>query len=276
MGKTLSNAQLVRRTGRLAFYLVPGHTTYTRMEGFTSLSKSHNPTEYERQYVDEDTKRTDITGYSEAVAYEMDRYKSNDISDDIAKIHDHELLCDDALRWIIDVDMTTATNTNGRNWTASARRRQYAVIPDADGDGTDALIYSGNFKAHGEAEDITVTTTDDFQTLTVSGEETPPVLKSLAVMFGGSASKMTPAFSGTTETYTVACGAGTVVVTAQAESDSYTVMGTCNGAAANLNHASATFTVAVNDYIYVTVNKASSGTASTSMRTYKIKIAAKG
>lgn len=276
MGKTLSNAQLVRRTGRLAFYMVPGHTTYTRMEGFTSLSKSHNPTEYERQYVDEDTKRTDITGYNEAVAYEMDRYKSNDISDDIAKIHDNELLCDDALRWIIDVDMTTATNDSGSNWSASARRRQYAVIPDADGDGTDALIYSGNFKAHGEAETVTISTTDNFQTVSVDGERTPPVLKSLAVMFGGSATKMTPAFSGTTEAYTVACGDGTVVVTAQAESSSYTIMGTCNGIAANLNHASATFKVAVNDYIYVTVNKASADTSSTSMRTYKIKIAAKG
>lgn len=276
MGKNLSNAQLVRRTGRVAFYMVPGHTTYTRMEGFTSLSKSHNPTEYERQYVDEDTKRTDITGYNETVAYEMDRYKSNDISDDIAKIHDNELLCDDALRWIISVDMTTATNVSGKNWTATARRRQYAVIPDADGDGTDALIYSGNLKAHGEAEEVTVQTTDDFQTISVEGEDAKPVLKSLAIMFGGSATKMTPTFAGTTESYTVACGAGNVVVTAQAESDTYTTMATCNGAAANLNHASATFAVAVGDYIYITVNKASAGTASTSMRTYTVKIAAKG
>ena len=54
MGKNLKNADLVLRTGKVAFYHVPGQSVYTRMEGFTSLSTSKNPTEYERQYVDED------------------------------------------------------------------------------------------------------------------------------------------------------------------------------------------------------------------------------
>lgn len=49
MGKNLKNADLVLRTGKVAFYLVPGNSAYTRMEGFTSLSTSKNPTEYERQ-----------------------------------------------------------------------------------------------------------------------------------------------------------------------------------------------------------------------------------
>ena len=83
MGKNLKNADLVLRTGKLAFYLVPGNSTYTRMEGFTSLSTSKNPTEYERQYLDEDFKRTDITGYNSAIAYALDRYKGHPVTDDI-------------------------------------------------------------------------------------------------------------------------------------------------------------------------------------------------
>ena len=43
MGKNLKNADLVLRTGKVAFYLVPGNSAYTRMEGFTSLSTSKNP-----------------------------------------------------------------------------------------------------------------------------------------------------------------------------------------------------------------------------------------
>ena len=80
MGKNLKNADLVLRTGKVAFYHVPGQSAYTRMEGFTSLSTSKNPTEYERQYVDEDFKRTDITGYNTAIAYALDRYKQMTLS----------------------------------------------------------------------------------------------------------------------------------------------------------------------------------------------------
>ena len=49
MGKNLKNADLVLRTGKVAFYHVPGQSAYTRMGGFTSLSTSKNPTEYERR-----------------------------------------------------------------------------------------------------------------------------------------------------------------------------------------------------------------------------------
>lgn len=108
MGKNLKNADLVLRTGKVAFYHVPGQSAYTRMEGFTSLSTSKNPTEYERQYVDEDFKRTDITGYNTAIAYALDRYKKHPVTDDIINIHENELLGQDAVRSIINVDMTTA------------------------------------------------------------------------------------------------------------------------------------------------------------------------
>ena len=168
MGKNLKNADLVLRTGKVAFYLVPGNSAYTRMEGFTSLSTSKNPTEYERQYVDEDFKRTDITGYNTAVAYALDRYKKHPVTDDIINIHENELLGQDAVRSIINVDMTTAQLGGNGIWSASGKMRDYAVIPDADGDTTDCMTYSGNFKTRGEMEDVTVSSTDDFQTITIS------------------------------------------------------------------------------------------------------------
>lgn len=40
------------------------------------------------------------------------------------------------------------------------------MIPDTEGDGTDALIYKGSFKAAGKITKGTATTTDDWQTCT--------------------------------------------------------------------------------------------------------------
>lgn len=46
------------------------------------------------------------------------------------------------------------------------RKRDWSVIPDTEGDGTDALIYKGSFKAAGDAVKGTATTTDNWQTCT--------------------------------------------------------------------------------------------------------------
>ena len=40
------------------------------------------------------------------------------------------------------------------------------LIPDTEGDGTDALIYKGSFKAAGEITKGTATTTDGWKTCT--------------------------------------------------------------------------------------------------------------
>ena len=55
-----NKTKLVKRTGRVSFYGVPASdgaepTEFTRMEKFTTLSESKNPTTYERQYVDKDS-----------------------------------------------------------------------------------------------------------------------------------------------------------------------------------------------------------------------------
>ena len=53
----MSEAKLVRRSQRVAFYGIPVSgggeiSTYNRMEHFTSLTEGKNPITYERQYVD--------------------------------------------------------------------------------------------------------------------------------------------------------------------------------------------------------------------------------
>ena len=170
MGKNLNNVRLVGRTGKMAFYLVPDKTKensiYTRMEGFTSLSTSTGAIEYSRQYVDEDFEHTDITGYATSTSYAFDKYVGNPVLDDMIKIHENELVAQDAVCSIIQVDMTTAEK-NGSTCTAKGKLPDYAVIPDSDGDCTDCMTYSGTFKTRGKMQDVEITTTDDFQTITI-------------------------------------------------------------------------------------------------------------
>ena len=49
--------------------------------------------------------------------------------------------------------------TGGSENSYIAYQRKYAVIPDSKGDGTDALVYSGNLKAVGDIVKGTFTIT---------------------------------------------------------------------------------------------------------------------
>lgn len=167
MGKGLNDSELILRDGKLAFYGKTTATSYDRMEGFTQLSTSLSPQEYTRKYIDERSERTDTTGMTRAKAFAFDRYKGNPIHDDIAKIADDEIIGSDALRTIIVADMCTLDEAGT---TADAFKRDYTVVPDTYGDGTDALTYSGNFKANGEKENIKVTSSDNWQTITIVTE----------------------------------------------------------------------------------------------------------
>lgn len=50
------------------------------------------------------------------------------------------------------------------------RKRDWSVVPDNSGDGTDALIYKGSLKANGEKIKGTATTTDNWQTCTFAAD----------------------------------------------------------------------------------------------------------
>lgn len=161
MGKNLNYANLVTRPKKLAFYQTPDGI-YRRMEGFTDLSYSQNPKEYSRQYVDEEFERTDITGYAPSISYSFDRYTGNKVLDDIVKITENEYIGDMMKRKIVTVDLASSVSGTG-----NAKMREYAVIPDSNGDSTDCLTYSGNFKTKGALIDCIATSDDDWQTITV-------------------------------------------------------------------------------------------------------------
>ena len=135
--------KLVKRSGKVAFMDVS--TTqipnFLRMRKFTEISKSKNPTEYSRTYVDEDGEVTDVTGYSEEIAYAFDLYSGNLVHEKIVKITDDELKGDEALVKILIVDFSKPVGSG-----YEARLRTYSTVPDTEGDSTDAYTYSGAFK----------------------------------------------------------------------------------------------------------------------------------
>ena len=135
--------QLVKRSGKVAFMDVSTTSiaNFLRMTKFTEISKSKNPTEYSRSYVDEDGEVTDVTGYSEEISYAFDLYKGNLVHQKLVNITDNELTGNDALVKILQVDFSKPVGSG-----YEARLRTYSVVPDTEGDSTDAYTYSGAFR----------------------------------------------------------------------------------------------------------------------------------
>ena len=161
---------IVKRSDKIAFYgIMEGQTlTYHRMSKFTEMSVSKNPKEYSRQYIDKTFEETDVVGYSPSMSYNFDEHADNPVHADIAAIHDNEVIGAAAVRPILVVDFTKDGATAG---TFEARLREFAVIPDGEGDSTDAYTYSGNFKVKGDPVVGTATTTDGWETCTFEPEE---------------------------------------------------------------------------------------------------------
>lgn len=161
------SGNLMKRSDKVAFYGIKaaeGDTyTYHRMQGFTDISTSKNPIEYSRQYVDEEFEQSDVVGYSPSIAYGFDQFVGNAVHEDIVKISDDELLGTEAVRPIVMVDMSKTTGIN-------AVKRDFAVIPDSEGDSTDAYTYSGNLKVKGDKIKGTATSADGWQTITFTEE----------------------------------------------------------------------------------------------------------
>lgn len=135
--------QLVKRSRKVAFMNVSttAIANFLRMTKFTEISKSKNPTEYSRTYVDEDGEVTDVTGYSEEISYNFDLHVGNLVHQKIVDITDNEKTGPDALVQILQVDFTKPVGDG-----YEARLRTYSVVPDAEGDSTDAYTYSGAFR----------------------------------------------------------------------------------------------------------------------------------
>lgn len=113
-------------------------------EGFTDFTESKNAVSYQRRYIHESSKRTDVTGYAPTIDYEFEVYKGNPVIEKLRSITDYERTGEEAQVEICTVDLFDETGTSG---VCSARRRVYSVIPDECGSGTDTLLYTGTLKS---------------------------------------------------------------------------------------------------------------------------------
>lgn len=150
--------KIVPRHKIVAFYGVSSSstTTYYRMTKFTQLSKPQNPIEYSRQYIDEDFEANDVVGFSQSISYAFDKYRGLPVQEDIVSITNSEQTGDSAVRSIVTVDTDTK----------EAFKRDFAVIPNNEGDNTNTYTYSGNFKCKGNLIEGVAKTDDNFKTIT--------------------------------------------------------------------------------------------------------------
>lgn len=137
---------LVKRSNKVSFFgnTSGGDEVFNRMRGFTTLSGSKNPSEYSRQYVDEEFETTDVTGYSPSIDFGFDQYKNDPVHDEMVEILDDEKTGTEARRNIVTVDFSKPTESGYR-----ATKRKYAIIGDSEGDSMDAYTYSGTFRSTG-------------------------------------------------------------------------------------------------------------------------------
>lgn len=166
MAELTNKTKLVTRDKKVAYFgCVNGENTiYNRMRHFTSMSKSSNPNEYSRKYVDEAGENTDVTGYSPSISYGFDLYTNDAVHEEIIAITDGELVGDDAVRTILLVDFTKQGTSEN---SFKAIKRDYAVVPDSDGDDENTYTYSGNFKSKSDKTEVEVTSADDWATCTI-------------------------------------------------------------------------------------------------------------
>lgn len=150
--------KLVKRSDKVSFFgtMSGGTETFNRMRGFTTMSGSKNPSEYSRQYVDEEFETTDVTGYSPSIEFGFDQYTDDAVHEELVEILDGEKTGTDARRNIVTVDFSQPDNGGYK-----ATKREYAIIGDSEGDSMDAYTYSGTFRATGKRIEGTATMNSD-------------------------------------------------------------------------------------------------------------------
>lgn len=166
----MPNRTLVKRSDKVAFFgnVSNGTETFNRMRGFTTLSGAKNPSEYSRQYVDEEFETTDVTGYSPSYDFGFDQYKGDPVHDEMVEILDDEKTGTEARRNIVIVDFSQPVT--GQDGTYKAVKREWAIIGDSEGDSMDAYTYSGSLRATGKRIKGTATLNTDSSVATFTEE----------------------------------------------------------------------------------------------------------
>lgn len=152
---------IVKRSDKKSFYKV-NDSYYSRMTGFTEISKTMNASEYTRKYVDCTFEESDVVGYSPSLTVTFDEHTGNEVHSDIREIFDNEKTGEDAVREIVTVDFNQPVS--GQENTYVARMRKYSVIPASEGSGTEQYTYSATFKAKSEPVFGVADSIDDWET----------------------------------------------------------------------------------------------------------------
>lgn len=160
---------IVKRSDKKSFYKTADSNCYSRMTGFTEITKSMNPSEYTRKYVDCDFEESDVVGYSPSLSVSFDEHTQNDVHYDIRNIFDNEKTGEDAVREIVTVDFNQPVPDMAN--TCVAHMRKYAVIPDSEGSGTEHYAYSATFKSKSEVVFGIATTEDNWQSVSFTPDE---------------------------------------------------------------------------------------------------------
>lgn len=165
----MPDRKLVKRSDKVSFFgnMGTGTETFNRMRGFTTLSGSKNPSEYSRQYVDEEFEVTDVTGYSPSIEFGFDQYKGDLVHDEMVEILDDEKTGTDARRNIVTVDFSQPVQGGGYK----ATKRAYSIIGDTEGDSMDAYTYSGTFRSAGKRIEGKATLNSDNSVATFTEEQ---------------------------------------------------------------------------------------------------------
>lgn len=132
------------RADKVSFMDPAGENLFYRMKGFTELPTSKEPTEYDRKYVDEKSNRVTTTGVTTSTSFTLDKYKDNPVHLRIEEVFNKDLIGDNALTDIVVVDFGKPLGDG-----FYATKGNFTIVPDTEGDGTDAYNYSGTFKANG-------------------------------------------------------------------------------------------------------------------------------
>lgn len=153
---------MVKRSDKIPFAKkVDAEGDYKRFHGLTEFAESKNPVEYSRRYIDEETERTDVTGYAPEISFDFDEYSDNSVQADIVEIFDKELTGYATHISVLIVNLSKESKTPG---SYEAAVREFAVIPDSSGGEVDRSNYSGSLKACGATVFGTATTTDGWET----------------------------------------------------------------------------------------------------------------
>ena len=143
---------------------------FSRIKGLTEFAKSKEIQELTIKYVDEKSERNMTTSMSENIAYNFHYWTENDVQKELISIADDEVIGSGAIRTIVTVDFTQEKEINGY----PAIKRDYSIVPDAEGAETDVYSYSGTMKSAGEIVKGYASSEDDFKTITFTentGEE---------------------------------------------------------------------------------------------------------